>query len=384
MRYILMNKNTPILECDIDTEQNIITKIVQPFNLDYLPVSVSIKGGVVNRSKLNAWWHGRSIPASRAGLQQALMEMNIPSQEYLLDKGLGLSLSDQYWINPNGELKWENVNFFDNPFSEDVGNALFGVDSKKADIDLASPDNTSDGWLKKRWKIIDGERVLLKGGSGPWRQETVNEVIVSRILERLDMMAYTPYRLVVENGEPYSICKNFITPDTELIPAWQIWQTAQKPDHLSAYDHFLECCDQLNIHGMREHLDKMLTLDYLVANTDRHMNNFGVIRNVNTLAYVGIAPIYDSGTSLWHDVDTARLSAAKEVESKPFRSPHARQIELVSSFDAIDLSRLEGIETELTSIMLESPYIDPQRAEALTRTIVERVALSHKNTFSAN
>lgn len=373
MRYILMNKNTPILECDIDPEQNTIGKIVKPLNLDYLLIIATTKDGMVDKSRLNAWWHDRCIPASRAGLQQALMEMNIPSQEYLLDKGFGLSLSDQYWINPNGELKWQDVNFFDNSFSEDVGNALFGEGSGKDHIDLASPDNTSDGWLKKRWKIIDGERVLIKGGSGAWRQETVNEVMVSLILERLDMMAYTPYSLVVENGEPYSACKNFITPETELVSAWQIWQSAKKPNHLSAYDHLLECCDRLGIIGMQKHLDKMLTLDYLIANTDRHMNNFGVIRDVNTLVFVGIAPIYDSGTSLWHDVDTNRLSGAMDIESKPFKSKHSKQIGLVKSFEGVDLSRLDGIENELRDIMAQSPYIDPRRADSLCKTIVNRV-----------
>ena len=27
-----------------------------------------------------------------------------------------------------------------------------------------SPDNTTDGWLKKRWTVMDGKRCLLKGG----------------------------------------------------------------------------------------------------------------------------------------------------------------------------------------------------------------------------
>ncbi|MDR2163733.1 MAG: hypothetical protein LBO70_07340 [Clostridiales Family XIII bacterium] len=31
---------------------------------------------------------------------------------------------------------------------------------------LMSPDNTSDVWLRKKRKIIDGRRCLIKGGSG--------------------------------------------------------------------------------------------------------------------------------------------------------------------------------------------------------------------------
>lgn len=40
---------------------------------------------------------------------------------------------------------------------------------------LISPDNTSDGWLKKKWTIIDGKRCLIKSGSAPFFQEPLNE-----------------------------------------------------------------------------------------------------------------------------------------------------------------------------------------------------------------
>ena len=69
------------------------------------------------------------------------------------------SLSDQYWINPKGSnLTWDNVNFFQNQFSDDIGDVLFGTNKKANAFDFSSPDNTSDGNLKKRWKIIDKKR----------------------------------------------------------------------------------------------------------------------------------------------------------------------------------------------------------------------------------
>ena len=39
-----------------------------------------------------------------------------------------------------------------------------------------APDITTDGDLKKRWKIVDGKRCLIKGGSNPFRQQPFNEV----------------------------------------------------------------------------------------------------------------------------------------------------------------------------------------------------------------
>ena len=70
---------------------------------------------------------------------------------------------------------------------------------------------------------------------------------------------------------------------------------------------------------MQAALDRMLVLDYLIVNEDRHQNNFGVIRNADTLEYPGAAPIYDSGTSLWFDKPTAMIRADAKTVCKPLR-----------------------------------------------------------------
>ncbi len=115
------------------------------------------------------------------------------------------------------------MNFFENSFSEDMGRILFGKSFEKGEVSLFSPDNTSDGWLKKKWVILKGKRCLIKGGSGAISQEPYNEVIASRIMDRLHI-SHVSYSLLMEEGYPYSVCENFVTPDTELITAWHIMQ----------------------------------------------------------------------------------------------------------------------------------------------------------------
>ena len=96
-------------------------------------------------------------------------------------------------------------------FSDDVGNILFGKGSSNDNMSLMSPDNTSDGWLKKKWKIMDGKRCLIKGGSGATQQEPHNEVLASSIMKRLDI-PHVEYSLLIEDDYPYSVCEDFITP----------------------------------------------------------------------------------------------------------------------------------------------------------------------------
>ena len=65
--------------------------------------------------------------------------------------------------------------------------------------------------------------------------------------------------------------------------------------------HYVNLCEEHGIKNIRHSLDEMLVIDYIVANEDRHFNNFGVIRNAETLEWLSAAPIFDSGTSLGYN-----------------------------------------------------------------------------------
>ncbi len=248
---------------------------------------------------------------------------------------------------------------------------MLGGRKSTAPISLMSPDNTSDGWLKKKWMILGGGCYLLKGGSGATRQEPYNEVFTSRICERLQI-PHVSYTLYMEGQEPYSLCRDFITQDTELITAWYVMQTRKKPNHSSVYRHYLDCCQRLGIPGVTEAMDRMLVLDYLIVNEDRHQNNFGVIRRADTLEYAGAAPIYDSGTSLWFDQPTALISGQAAAACKPFKRSHEEQIKLVTDFSWLDFAALQGIEEELREIVKGSLFVDEARCDALCRGIRQR------------
>ena len=297
-----------------------------------------------------------------------------PSTQLLLDKCLGLSLSDQYWICPTSSgVRWEEVNFFQNAFSDDVGNILLGRGSSSGRVSLMSPDNTSDGWLKKKWTIVGGKRCLLKGGSGATQQEPYNEVFASRLMQRLQV-PHVEYALVYQDGYPFSVCEDFITPNTELVSAWYVMQTRKKENHISVYQHLLQCCAALGIPDVRRRLDEMLAVDYLLVNEDRHQNNFGFIRRADTLEWLGMAPIYDSGSSLWFNTPTPMIRAsAPRIASKPFKASHEEQIKLVSSFAWIDWDALNGIEEDFRAAVQDSPFLDGARCDAICRGIAGRV-----------
>ena len=376
MKCKLMHKRSAVAELLLDDTTGFIQKIDRVFQPEHLPVGVSVNKGIADRAALNEWWTDRSIPASRSGIREALETLDVTSTKMLLVRCYGLSLSDQYWIYPeNSNLTWDQINFFENLFSDDMGDVLFGTQKKADGFDFSSPDNTSDGCLKKRWKILNGKRCLIKGGSNPFRQQPFNEVIAAGIMERLGI-DHIPYTVMWKEDAPYSVCEDFVTADTELVSAWRIMQTQKKENSTSVYQHFVNCCKALGAPNVVPSLDRMIILDYIIANEDRHLNNFGLLRNAETLEWLGFAPIFDSGSSLGYDKVAAQIRAGRDIACKPFKKHHAGQLKLVSSFDWIDFENLKDVESMITAVLSDEKngeFIDESRISAIASAAVGRV-----------
>jgi len=375
MEYILTHGTVATAEIEIDEETAAISNIGTVFAPEHVPVGISVNNNRPNRGDLNDWWHGRSIPASRQNIREAIKNLGVSSAGKLITKCFGLSLSDQYWVNPvQNPLKWEEVNFFDNNFSEDVGNILFGDDVRDRKINLVSPDNTSDGWLKKKWKIIDGKRCLIKGGSDPFWQQPLNEAMASVIMKRLNI-PHVPYSVIWEDSFPYSVCENFITSETELVSAFYIHNTKRIKDAGALYEHYLDCCSELGIPEAQSSLDKMLTADYLITNYDRHFNNFGAVRNAKTLEWISPAPLFDNGSSFWCNQSAANIRGTEKAKSQPFFDTHEEQIKLVKDFSWLNFTDLSGIDDEFNELLRKSPLIEDARRDALCFALRERAQM---------
>ena len=372
--FTLMHLNQKVVDLIFD-DKGYIRAAATVYDVNHLPVGSLDDKGNLSFSKLSEWWNERSIPLSRSGIQDVFDKLNIANSQPLLLKCFGLSLSDQYWIKPKSQdMSWEVVNFFNNEFSEDVGELLLGGRLKKKDLDLSSPDNTSIGNLKKRWKIIDGKRILIKGGSNPFRQEPYNEVVASKVADVLGI-PHISYSLKEIEGYPYSICEDFIKEDEDLVPAYLINKTLKKNNNDSNYTHLLKCSKTLCIKEFKAFLDRLIVFDFIIANEDRHFNNFGVIRNSKTLEFIGFAPIYDSGSSFGYNKISEDIKPFKDIESKPFKSNIIDQLKLVSSFDWLDIKKLEYIKTNIKNwfTVLESKYLTKERIEAISEAVVIRI-----------
>ena len=359
MKCILMNKNTEVLVCEYNTNLNVFDKMYDIINIDYAPLILKNyyeeDKDTLALLRLTEWFKGRGIPSWRDKIDLLLHRLNIETPEELLDKAFGLSLSDQYWIKPyNSNLKYDDINFFDNDFDyAEFLEASLSLNSKivKKETSLKTPNNTTDGMLKKAWIIENGTRYLLKGGYKNEILQPFNEVLASMICDRLGFN-HVPYTLDVYKDTVVSKCPCFITKDTELITAYQIKNNMKRYDSEEDYEEYIKCLEENGIPNVREKIENMYILDFLIMNEDRHLNNFGIIRDVNTLKWLDVAPIFDNGMALniqSYDDEELIISGMGRLfyEVKPFDEI----IKVVHNIKRIDISKLSDIPEEFDKLL---------------------------------
>lgn len=354
MKCILMNKNTEILVAEYNEVLKVFTKIYETKNIEYAPLIIynSFSKNIDITPILTDWFKGRGIPSWRDDLDLLLAKLNVTSPDDLLDKAFALSLSDQYWVKQAGSnIKYNDINFFEHDFdASEFTNATFGNElDTSTKINLISPNNTTDGRLKKTWIIENNKRYLLKGAYKNEVMQPFNEVLASMICEKLGFCHVT-YTIDVVNEKVVSKCECFINSNTELISAQQVlYKNIEKE---KAYEEYINILEEKGISDVREKLENMFILDYLILNEDRHLNNFGVIRDVNTLRWLDIAPIFDNGQS---------LNILDYNDEELIINGQGRFFYTVDNFDSIiskvkdikriDLSKLDGIEEDFDNLL---------------------------------
>ena len=278
-----------------------------------LPLGMTIDGdGVLS------WLKSRVIPQNREFVDKILSVYglsynNIPG---IIQLCKGLSLNDSYWITePDFKGKFTDYNLFENSFYKALSLIAYtGYGSVKPSGFSSSPEFTTNGMLRKGWRKLDGKIKLYKGGtSGAVNtgNEPYSEFYAAQIASTMGLN-FVPYTLSKWKGSLCCVCELFTDIDHSFVPMWRFCKTKSIKD-VAKYlrelgeEYFDAFCD-------------MIIFDALVYNTDRHLNNFGLMVDNKTNKPYAFAPIFDNGLSLFNfamaddfsDLDTyakSRLSA---------------------------------------------------------------------------
>ena len=299
MQKYLMNKDNIVLKAEINNQN--FDKVIEVYDINYAPLQLF--NAYYDKSKslavvLNKWFKGRRIPSWRKDLERLLNNLGVASIEELLLKSYGLSLSDCYWIKDcNSNITWEDINFFDNDFEYEGYLEATYSDTVSSKISLISPNNTTDGMISKAWIIDNGIRKLIKGTYTSSNQEPINEYITTKICNRLNIECVN-YKIDIYKNRLVSVCDNVLNGNEEFISAYDVFTSKKKDNQLNDYTHYVNILESYGIKDVKKKLSDMYLVDYIMMNYDRHMKNYGVIRDVNTLSITRLIPIFDTGQSL--------------------------------------------------------------------------------------
>lgn len=344
--YFLMHKDIRVCLMEI-TDDGSIGNVRRNENaVDHFPL-----GGQMNHMKFHEWWLDRAIPKTRHGAKTALQRLGYSSTNSALVNNLALSLSDCYWIQPRGEnLTWKDTNLFTNDFVDTFGEITINQDQM---IDLRKKTRfncaTSQGELQKKWCVDkDERRYMIKGNYGSSYQQSINEIFATELHQKQRFDNYTPYsltKLQVDNDMEGlgCLCYDFCSENIECISAWELLQTIKIKQNESFYYPLKTVCQKL---GMKEDdfnafMDYQIMTDYLITNTDRHMNNISIIRNPDTLELLGFAPIYDSGNSMFYNIPYENLLKIKlnDIKTHSFIERESRLLQYVRDRSLVDLDK---------------------------------------------
>lgn len=376
--YVLKHKDLDVAMVEINVYSGKIEYVLET----YLPEELPVGCGESSRNVME-WWESRAIPDSRRGIQQVLNELEEESNLTLMLSAYGLSLTDHYWMQPIGEEKyWKDLNFFENEFSDELGSLL--TDSDKVDVDANfskfSPASSVNGEMKKKWVIKNKIRYLMKVNANDYGQQSVNEVIASRLHERLGWNNYVVYSVdeaIVDGTEvPCSLCRLFTSKELELVSAYQLIKTIKIPNESSEFE---EIISQSVKYGMEEsvvrrQLEYTILTDFILSNTDRHYNNFGFLYDSVRHEFVAMAPVFDTGNSLFYNKEIVPQGEnLLEITVNSFKKKEVNLLEYVSEPELVDIDRLKEFPEEAYQLLRKYTNVPEKRAEQISDTIRQKM-----------
>ena len=233
------------------------------------------------------WLETRAIDSHRANsrlLKKALRLKEKDDVSTVIHVN-GATITDNYWIKPlDSELTYADVRFSDDYFARLALKGTYDSFNRAANSKHSrTPELTNTGSFEKCWRLIDGKWWMFKSAN---HDEMFSELFIARFGETLGMnMA------VYERGDKCVKTLDFTKGKYNFEPASSFMD--DNDDYEDVIAKLQEICPQAIPDYVR-----MIFLDTIVANPDRHTANFGMLRNTATGELLGLAPLFDHNMAL--------------------------------------------------------------------------------------
>ena len=295
---LLMSKNVPVMEINTDEhEYNVVNDNLLPYQIKNKIIKMdnidSIKGlinaGIKNNMAITSFLAQRILPITRENAKKiyALFQFEQAQDDH--SKALiaiacrALSLQDNYWLKIDDDKSiWEDVDLRNNHLNEAVTQVALHGSSLTLTGNPLTPELTALGAYAKAWKREDDGLYLYKKSATNLNESKI-EVMVSNLLDKTNV-SHLKYEDAYSNGEYCCKCKCMTSSNVSILSAMD-------------YESY---CNRNNINFLNniksidsEGLYKMMIVDYLIANRDRHGMNWGLYYNADNMQIMGLHPLFD-------------------------------------------------------------------------------------------
>ncbi len=268
-------------------KDDIVSRIENDIVLDenaMLPMQI-YKG-----ASIEGWIKGRAIDKHRTNsrLLKKVMRIADTSDIATVLRAHAATITDNYWFKADGEdIGYKDILFNDDSYA-DV--ALFGTfesissAEKLNNKNSRSPELTNIGSYEKCWKLHDGKWFMYKRET---KAEQFSEIFICKLGQYFgyDMALY----------EKHGDC--VITPDFTENKKYDLEYAVafvdENEDYTVNYKKLLEFSPEI-----ANDYVKLIFMDTLCYNVDRHTNNYGVLRASATGEIIKLAPNYDNNIAL--------------------------------------------------------------------------------------
>ena len=236
----------------------------------------------------DTWLETRAIDSHRANsrlLKKALRLTDKDDISTVIHVN-GATITDNYWIREIGSnLTYDDVKFSDDYFSNLALKGNYDSFNRAANSKRSkTPELTNVGSFEKCWKLRDGKWYMHKKAT---HDELFSELFICELGKALGMnMAH------YERGD--GVIKSLDFTDSAKVnfePASTFM--GDNEDYLAVVKTLEHICPE----AIEDYV-KMIFLDTITANPDRHTNNFGLLRDTKIGKFIGLAPNFDNNMAL--------------------------------------------------------------------------------------
>lgn len=297
LEFTLMNKDKKILEFVSETNEYDEVWLEETDRYSsMLPVGFE---------DIQTFIEKRKAPKHREHISRLMKESGCDNLNGFLSISKALSLNDTFWVKPkDSDLVWNQVSLYRNNFDDTIARLAFEGGDYNVEFSTTSPEYGTEGQCAKCWIRENDKVYLLKTGRNKVGLEPYSEYYASQLAE-LVCKNSVKYDLGIYRDTVVSKCQLFTSEEIGYIPAVKC---VSEKEH-KRISYLLSFFENL---GLEEEFRRMLVLDALILNIDRHAGNYGFLVDNDTQEIKGMAPIFDHNLSLLYSVPELDKSSIED------------------------------------------------------------------------